>query len=152
MNEIKTEIEINAMPEVVWKTLVDFNNWKNWNPIVSEVLGVPTLGSKLSVTMCGKDGKAAQKYQPIIFIFESPKSFRWRAKMGAEFLFTNDKIIELEKTIAGTRMIHRELFNGFLATLFWKQMKMFVPGMLNSMNVALKKQVEGQKLPVNKNR
>ncbi len=142
MKEIKTEIEINAPLEKVWSVLTDFNNWKNWNPMVSDVSGVPSLGSKLSVSMCGKDGKAAQKYQPTITIFASPKLFSWRAKMGAEFLFTNDKIFELEKTSSGCRLVHKELFSGLMVTLFWKKMEAFVPGMLSSMNSALKKQIE----------
>jgi hypothetical protein len=142
MKEIKTEIEIKAPIEQVWKTLVDFNNWKNWNPIVSDVSGSSSLGSKLSVIMRGKNGKATQKYQPVISNFESPKSFRWRAKMGAEFLFTNDKVLELEKTNSGTRVIHKELFSGLMVNMFWKKMETFVPGMLDSMNAALKKQVE----------
>lgn len=142
MKEIKTEIEVKAPIEEVWKTLVDFNNWKNWNPIVSDVSGESALGCKLSVTMCGKDGKTAQKYQPVISVFESPRTFRWRAKMGAEVLFTNDKVFELEKTNSGTRVVHKELFSGLIVGMFWKKMETFVPGMLNAMNSALKKQVE----------
>ncbi len=144
MKEIKTEIEINAPVEEVWKTLMDFNNWNKWNPIVANVSGVSALGSKLAVTMCGKDGKATQKYEPVISVFESPRSMRWRAKMGAEFLFTNDKVFELEKTNSGTRLVHKELFSGLMVSLFWKKMETFVPGMLNTMNSALKTKVENK--------
>ena len=114
MREIRTEIEIAAPPTKVWSILTDFDNWKNWNPIVNQVSGVASLGSELSVTMRGDDGKDGPKYMPIVTNFEEPKFFRWRGKMMAEFLFTNDKVFELEETGSGTRLIHKELFSGML--------------------------------------
>ncbi|HEX9758841.1 MAG TPA: SRPBCC domain-containing protein [Nitrospiria bacterium] len=142
MREIRTEIEIAAPPTKVWSILTDFDNWKNWNPIVTQASGAPSLGSELSVTMCGKDGKDAQKYMPIITDFEEPKFFRWRAKMMAEFLFTNDKVFELEETGSGTRLIHKELFSGMMVPLMWSFFDKGVPPMLKSMNDALKKLAE----------
>jgi len=138
MREIRTEIEIDALPTKVWSILTDFDNWKNWNPIVNQVSGVASLGSELSVTMRGDDGKDGQKYMPIVTEFEEPKFFRWRGKMLAEFLFTNDKVFELEEISSGTRLIHKELFSGMLVPMFWSKFDKGVPPMLNSMNDALK--------------
>ena len=98
MREIRTEIEIAAPPTKVWSILTDFNNWKDWNPIINQASGTASLGSELSMTMRGEDGKDGPKYMPIVTNFEEPKFFRWRAKMMAGFLFTNDKVFELEET------------------------------------------------------
>ena len=76
MREIRTEIEITASPPKVWGALTDFNKWKEWNPIVTQASGVASIGAELSITMCGKDGKAAQNYKPIITNFDEPKSLR----------------------------------------------------------------------------
>ena len=138
MREIRTEIEIAAPPTKVWSILTDFDNWKNWNPIVNQVSGVASLGSELSVTMRGEDGKDGPKYKPIITNLEEPKFFRWRGKMMAEFLMTNDKVFELEETGSGTRLIHKELFSGMLVPMFWSKFDKGVPPMLKSMNDALK--------------
>jgi len=142
MREIRTEIEIAAPPTKVWSILTDFDNWKNWNPIVNQASGVASLGSELSVTMRGDDGKDGPKYMPIITKFEEPKFFRWRGKMIAEFLFTNDKVFELEETGSGTRLIHKELFSGMLVPMFWSKFDKGVPPMLKSMNDALKRKAE----------
>ncbi|MEC4674417.1 MAG: SRPBCC domain-containing protein [Nitrospirota bacterium] len=142
MREIRTEIEIAAPLKKVWKILTDFDNWKEWNPIVIQVSGAASLGSKLSVSMRGKDGKDGPKYMPIITIFEEPKSFRWRATMMAGFIFTNDKVFELEETVSGTRFIHKELFSGMMVPLMWCNMNEGVPPMLQSMNDALKTKAE----------
>ncbi len=138
MRELRTEIEIAAPLTKVWSILTDFDNWKEWNPIVNQASGVASLGSELSITMCGKDGKDAQKYMPTITNFEEPKSFRWRAIMMAGFLFTNDKVFELEDTGGGTRLIHREGFSGILVPVFWSKLNKGVVPMLKSMNEALK--------------
>jgi len=142
MREIRTEIEIAAPPTKVWSILTDFENWNNWNPIVNQVSGVASLGSKLSVTMRGDDGKDGPKYMPIVTNFEEPKFFRWRGKMMAGFLFTNDKVFELEETGSGTRLIHKELFSGMLVPMFWSKFDKGVPPMLKSMNDALKRKAE----------
>ena len=142
MREIRTEIEIAAPPTKVWNILTDFDNWKNWNPIINQASGTASLGSELSMTMRGEDGKDGPKYMPIVTNFEDPKFFRWRAKMMAGFIFTNDKVFELEETGAGTRLIHKELFSGMMVPMMWSKFDEGVPPMLKSMNDALKRKAE----------
>lgn len=141
MREIKTEIDISASPSAVWSILTDFDGWKDWNPI-AKASGIAAPNSKLKVTMCGKNGKDAQKYLPTIIAFEKPNSFRWRAKMLAGFLFTNDKVFELQSNGSGTHLVHKELFGGLLVSMMWGSFEKHVPPMLKSMNEALKKTAE----------
>ena len=138
MKELRTEIEIDAEPKKTWNILMDFENWQDWNPIVNQVKGTATVGSKLVVTMCDNHGKDAQRYMPSVTNLEPPKYFRWRAQMMASFMFTNDKVFELEEIPNGTRLIHREEFSGLLVPLFWGKLKSGALPMLNAMNKALK--------------
>lgn len=142
MRELRSEIEIAASITKVWSTLTDLEHWKEWNPTVNQASGEASLGSKLSITMCGKDGKDMNKYMPVVTNIEEPLSFRWRAKMMAGFLFTNDKVFELEEIASGTRLIHIEAFSGFLVPMFWSKLNKGVLPMLKSMNDALKITVE----------
>ncbi len=142
MHELRTEIEIAAPKAKVWRILTDFDHWKEWNPIVNHASGVASIGSKLSFTMRGKDCKDSAKYSPIVTKLEEPKFLRWHAVMIAGFLFTNDKVFELEETNSGTRLIHRELFSGMLVPIFCSKLNQGVIPMLQSMNVALKKLAE----------
>ena len=138
MKELRTQIDIEAPVAKVWDILTGFENWKNWNPIVNQVSGTATLGSKLTVTMKGKNGKDAQRYMPTITAIDKPKYFRWRAHMMASFMFTNDKVFELEEIPTGTRIIHREEFSGILVPLFWSKLSSGALPMLKSMNEELK--------------
>ena len=143
MREIKTEIEISAPIEEVWSTLMNFDSWANWSPIIRKASGDATLGATLNITMIGKDeSKDGPMYYPVITVLSEPNSFRWHANMMADFLFTNDKTFELETTSSGTRLIHKELFSGMMVPMFWSKLEKNVPLMLDSMNVALKNKIE----------
>ena len=143
MREITEKIEISAPVEQVWNIISDIDNWADWSPIINKASGEASLGATLSITMIGKEeGKDGPKYNPVITVFNEPNSFRWRAKMMAGFLFTNDKHLELESTSSGTRLIHKELFSGALVPMFWSKLNKDVPSMLSSMNNALKSKVE----------
>jgi len=143
LQEIKTEIEISAPPSKIWPIIADINNWKTWSPIIKDSNGTATLGSELNIAMIGKEeGEAGPIYTPIITDLEESKLLRWRANMLADFIFTNYKIIKLEETNTGTRLIHTEAFEGLLAPIFCGQMEEGVPTMLNAMNKALKDLVE----------
>jgi len=143
MQVISTEIIISSTPDKLWNIIQDVNNWKEWNPTVNKSSGTATLGAKLDITMRGKqEGSDGPRYTPIIKTFDKPRIFHWRAHMIHGFLFTNDKIIELEETPSGTRLTHKEAFKGLLAPIFCGQMEKGIPPMLNSMNIALKELAE----------
>ena len=139
MQTIKTEIDITAPPEKVWGILTDVDKWHEWSPTINASAGDVSVGSSVSITMMSKEaGKDGPKYQPKIIRLDEPKYFQWRAHMMASFIFTNDKIFELEKTASGTRVIHSETFKGIMAALMKGKMEEGVPPMLNTMNEALK--------------
>ena len=66
MREIRTEIEIAAPPAKVWSILMNFDAWKEWNPIVVQATGIASLGSELVITMKNEDGKDGPKYAPVV--------------------------------------------------------------------------------------
>ena len=48
MKEIQTEIEINASAEKVWRVLIDFAAYSEWNPFVRRVEGEVSVGARSS--------------------------------------------------------------------------------------------------------
>lgn len=143
MQTVETEIEIQAPPEKVWSIITDIDKWHEWSPIINASSGEAAVGSTVAITMMSKEaGKDGPKYNPEIIQMDEPTYFHWRAHMMAGFVFTNDKIIELEKTDAGTKVIHKETFKGLMAALMKGQMAKEVPPMLTRMNEALKQLAE----------
>jgi len=90
MRELRTEIEIAAAPGKVWSVLMDIDKWKEWNPIIDQISGVVSPGSKLSITMTG-----GMKYTAMVTTIGEPTSFQWRAVMMAGFLFTKSPVHQI---------------------------------------------------------
>jgi hypothetical protein len=140
---IGTEIDIEAPCEKVWAIITNVDKWHEWSPTINASEGKAEVGSVVTITMMSKEaGKDGPKYSPKIIKMDEPKYFHWRAHMMAGFIFTNDKIIELEPTATGTKVIHKETFKGLMAALMKGQMEKGVPTMLNMMNEALKELAE----------
>lgn len=143
MQTIQTEIDIEAPPEKVWSIISEVDKWHEWSPTINASEGKAEIGSVVTITMMSKEpGKDGPKYNPEIIQMEEPTYFHWRAHMMAGFIFTNEKIIELEKTESGTKVIHKETFKGLMAAAMKGQMEKGVSPMLNLMNDALKKVAE----------
>ena len=144
MRELRAEIHISAPIEQVWRVLTDFDHWKDWNPMVNQASGTASVPSKLKLTMRGLDSKDAMKYEPIVLEVDPPKYLRWRATMMSGFMFTNDRVFELQEENGGTEVINREEFSGLMVPLFWNKMNQFVVPMLEKMNNALKDKMEAK--------
>jgi len=145
VQEIRTEVEISAPPSKVWSIITDIDKWQEWSPIINASQGQAVLGEELSITMVSEQvGKDGPKYNPVIIDIKEHKYFHWRAHMQVGFVFTNDKILKLEETDAGTHLVHIETFRGLMAPLMADSVEKTVPAMLDSMNEALKAVAEIQ--------
>lgn len=144
MRELRTEIQISAPIDQVWQVLTDFEHWQDWNPMVNQVSGSATLGSRLNITMRGPTGKDANKYQPTLLEVNPPRSLRWRATMMGGVMFSNYRVFELKEQQGGTVLVNKEEFSGLMVPLFWGKMKPFVVPMLEKMNKALKDKLEAR--------
>lgn len=143
MQTIESAIEIQAPPERVWAVITDIEKWQDWSPTINASQGEAAVDSTVTITMIGKEpGKDGPKYSPKIIKMDEPNYFHWRAHMMAGFIFTNDKIFELEKTESGTKLTHIETFKGIMAAMMKGQMEKGVPPMLSAMNDALKRIAE----------
>ncbi|MBT3384407.1 MAG: SRPBCC domain-containing protein [Prolixibacteraceae bacterium] len=143
MREIRTEIQILSKPNKVWETLTNLPAWSDWNPVVNKIEGKLETGSELFITMAGKNGNDGKSYKSVVTEFEEEKRLSFIGIMMAKFMFSAERIIELEDLEEGTLFTQREIYKGLLVSLFWKKLNEQAVRMLNSMNKALKKRVEG---------
>ncbi len=143
LHVIQSEIEIAAPPEEVWAVISDVNAWHEWSPIINNSEGEAVLGATLSITMIGeKKYQDGPKYHPRITRLDAPYSFQWQAVMLLNGIMTNHKIFELQATHTGTRLIHKESFQGMVVPIFRNSFDRNVPTMLNVMNEGLKEKLE----------
>ena len=142
MKEVRSEIEINSYPESVWRILIDFAAYDQWNPFINKIIGAPTEGSKIDLYIETPSGKN-RKYSPRITRVEEGRELRWFGKsslpgfLNAEHIFTIEEL-QPERV----RFIQRELFDGLLTRVFGKGVDTDIMQGFQDMNDALKKRAE----------
>lgn len=139
MKEVRTEIEINADPEKVWKILTDFEKYHHWNPFIKRIIGQAKEGNKIEIHIETPGGKN-RKYGPEVTKVEHEHELRW---LGKSLLLNGEHIFTIERLQAGrVKFVHREVFDGLLTSIFGKSLDTDVKQGFEEMNRALKENAE----------
>jgi len=142
MDEIVTEIEIDASPEAVWSVLTDFETYPDWNPVL-EIDGEPVEGERLEVTTDYEDTRA-MTFRPTVLVADEPTEFRWQGRLFVPGLYDGEHRFVLTAVDEGerTRLTHAEIFRGALVGFINRRIGEAVKSGFNQMNEALKHRVE----------
>ena len=141
MKEIRTEIEINASKEKVWKILMDFEKHVEWNPFIKTISGDAVLGGSLVVHL-QPPGESAMTFKPEVVDFRQNELFAWQGKLFMKGLFDGTHIFELESTPEGCKLTQREEFSGLLVRLILSKVGESTVKGFTEMNLALKARAE----------
>ena len=140
--EIRTEVEIEAPLDTVWRALIDFAEYPAWNPFIKEITGEPSEGSRLSVTMQPPGGKT-MTFKPVVTRVVENSEFRWQGRLLLPGIFDGEHIFELEETTERkTNFVHREKFGGVLVPLLRKSLQSSTKQGFVDFNEALKARCE----------
>lgn len=93
--EITTEILINAPIDIVWKTLTNFEDYKNWNPFIINVSGEAHQGGKINVTI-QNDATSKMSFKALVLENQENKQFSWRGKLLVKGIFDGEHKFRLE--------------------------------------------------------
>jgi hypothetical protein len=118
----------------------DFSSYPKWSRFILSIGGEVRKDARLSVRM--DDGGGVMTVSPEILVREAPAELRWRGVLGAPFLFSAEHYFRLERSSAGTRLIHGEIFGGLLVPLFWKQLDGSTSRAFGDFDAALCKRAE----------
>ncbi len=140
--EIRSEIEIQASPETVWKILTDFEAFMEWNSFMRPVVGVAEEGAKLRVQIRPPAGKA-MAFRPKVTKVVSNIELRWLGRLWIPGLLDGEHIFEIEPLGPDrVRFVQREVFSGLLVPFKGEGIEeQTLPG-FGVMNRALKERVE----------
>jgi hypothetical protein len=142
VKEVRSEIEINSYPESVWRILIDFAAYDQWNPFINKVIGAPTEGSKIDIYIETPSGKN-RKYSPRITRVEEGRELRWFGKSSLPGFLNAEHIFIIEELQPErVHFIQRELFDGLLTRVFGKGVDTDIRQGFQDMNDALKKRAE----------
>ncbi|ELY55597.1 hypothetical protein C491_15542 [Natronococcus amylolyticus DSM 10524] len=144
MDEIVTEIEIDASPDAVWTVLTDFASYPEWNPVL-EIDGEPTEGERLEVTTVYENTRP-MTFRPTVLVANEPTEFRWQGRLFVPGLYDGEHRFVLTTSDDGerTRLTHAETFRGALVGFINRRIGDDVETGFKQMNEALKQRVESE--------
>lgn len=145
MNEINTEILINAPKKNIWKILTDFPSYSEWNPFLIKVIGEVSPNSNIFF-VAKSEGVILPVFANILE-YEFEKKFSWggppfpwfRNVFGAEHFFIIEEISPTQ-----CRFRNNERMEGMLADATWGLIEKMEPA-YHAMNQALKERAEAIK-------
>lgn len=142
MKEIKTEIELYSSPINAWKILTDFNSFRRWNPIITQIAGEARLGKKLVISVMTGKG-TVRTYTPTITMMTENHELRWKGKSFIPGLLIGERIFRLDQISENrTLLLHSEIFTGLGSYVAGARLFRDVEKSLQQMNNAFKKKVE----------
>ena len=117
MNQISTDIEINASAERVWQVLTDFPKLPEWNPFLRSVEGKLEVGQPLKVYLKGSKGMG-MTFKPTVLKAEPNREFRWLGRLLLPGLFDGEHSFIIESLEENrVRFLQGEKFTGVLVPL-----------------------------------
>ncbi len=144
--EVRHEIVINAPLEKVWQTIIDFENYKDWNSQLSYLGGKVLLNEKLHLKL-SVTGATPYEFKPTISYFKENERFAWIAITGIPKVFDGEHFFELKDLGNGkVSLVNREEYRGVLS-LIMQQLPMMklAPKGFEKMNEELKTFIENKK-------
>ncbi|MDD2899722.1 MAG: SRPBCC domain-containing protein [Desulfuromonadaceae bacterium] len=139
MNEIRTEITLEAPVKRIWELLADCTLYPHWNPVIKQAAGKLVEGEHLKFVVALIES-APFEVNPKVLSVEPEKSFCWQQTAYCAGIFhwkycvclevlTDEKLIFMQKLT----------FGGIIGPLFTLAMKSHVASGLERMNEAVRR-------------
>ena len=114
MRQLRSEVEIKASPEKVWRVLTDFKSFPTWNPFIREAQGKLVPLSQLKIRLM--IGRRLVTFYAYVTVVDPPRELRWIARQRLAGIFDVDRRFELERVgRSQVRLVQSERATGLLA-------------------------------------
>jgi len=135
--QIKTSITINASKESVWKILMDFENYPEWNSFIKSVSGDVKVGNQIQIKLQG------MTFKPVVLTLNENTELKWLGHLWFKGLFDGEHKFKLTDNGNGTTNFEQsENFSGILVKLFSKSLDKDTKNGFEQMNKELKLRAE----------
>ena len=142
MDELHSDIEIDAPAEVVWQLLADLDRWAEWNPFMRRGSGRLQVGERIEVHLKPPDGMG-MTIKPKLLKVEPRRELRWLGHLVFPGLFDGEHSFVIEPLAEGRiSFVQREQFRGILAPLMLRWIGENTLAGFKAMNEALKAEAE----------
>jgi hypothetical protein len=88
--ELRSEVEIEAAPDLVWKTLVDFGSFSRWNPYIVKADGLLAQGACVDMVV-SPPGSREMRVRRHIEVLRPAEELRWKGRYGLGILLRGEQ-------------------------------------------------------------
>ena len=139
MNEIRTEITLEAPVERIWELFADTGLYPHWNTLFPQAAGTMEVGGEVELTV-SLPGLAPFTIRPTMLAVEPGAGFSWQHSILSACIFSWRYGVDLEALPPGSlKLIQRSRFGGVLGPLFSLGMKRSVADGMAHLNQRLRR-------------
>jgi hypothetical protein len=142
LEELRSEIDIDAPPQRVWEVLTEFESYPEWNPFIREIEGQVRPGATLRVRI-EPPNRRGTTFKPKVLKVEANRELRWLGRLLVPRVFDGEHILSIAPVGTQSRFLQREIFRGLLVPALRGVLQDTERG-FQQMNIALKRRVEAQ--------
>jgi hypothetical protein len=95
MRRIATAVDIDAPADVIWRMLVDFDAYPDWNPFIRRLVGEAKVGARLEVT-AQPAGRKPMTFRPTVQVAEANRELRWLGRVLVPGIFDGEHAFVIE--------------------------------------------------------
>ena len=139
---LRTEIDINASGERVWRVLTDFGAYGEWNPFITSISGEVRRGARLKVRVQPSGGRG-MTFRPTVLAADRNRELRWVGRLLFPGIFDGEHAFLITPLENGrVRLRQQETFRGLLVPLLRRLLDGQTRAGFEAMNRALKERAE----------
>lgn len=143
MRQVKTSINIGCSPGEVWRVLMDFAEYGDWNPYITQIIGIPATGNRLRLTLSLPNDKR-KIYRPKVTKVDIRREMRLQNSAFLPGLFRNEHVIRLvSRGAMGSSLYQEQSFSGLMIPFIAGSLLPTAQAGLEAMNEAVKQRCEG---------
>jgi hypothetical protein len=140
---LRTSVDIDAPPSVVWDVLVDLEAYADWNPYITSASGPVVAGERL-VNRMEPPGGRSMTFKPTVTEVVEGRTFEWLGRLVLPGIFDGRHRFDLSERDGGTTLEHSEAFGGVLVRFMRGSLDRHTLAGFEAMNAALKERAEAR--------
>jgi hypothetical protein len=137
---IATAIDVDAPAAAIWRVLIDFPAYPEWNPFIRRIVGEARVGARLEVTV-QPAGRKPMTFRPTVLVANPDRELRWLGRVLLPGIFDGEHAFIIDTQAQGCRLRHEETFSGLLVPAFGAMLDDTARSFVE-LNAALKRRAE----------
>ncbi|QNE22314.1 SRPBCC domain-containing protein [Kribbella qitaiheensis] len=134
---LRSQLEVDATPDQVWKVLTDREAYPSWNPFIVSSTGDLEAGGTITNVLRDTTGQETT-FTPELLKVDPGRELRWIGKVGFGGIFDGEHSFRIEPLPGGrARLIQQETFRGVAVPVMAGWLSSKIKPQFDAMNQAL---------------